>query len=396
MGPYVLMTILYISLAVLVALESSLTGLSVLPWFNGLRWLRIHLITLGTLTEIIFGVLPILVAAKAGLLRPAFHWDIWFTLNGGLIVLLIGIPLVNQPLILVGGVLVFLAATLLFAQLNNLHPKVSTVSVNIGRKFYIAGVAYFLVGIVVGTGLWLGWSQILKIAVPLEVHIHANIWGFMSLVFTGLLVDLYPHFAKRPLAWENSITSIFWMMTAGAFLLVLGPWFKSNWFSGPGFVLYLSATIWLLLNIIKPLVGDRQAWTPGMWHLVTSYAWILAPVLVAPLIVFGVLSLPDTGIERIVPQALIYSWLLQLAYALAPYLFRRFFLPEQEATLGGNWLSLITVHLGGIFLWASVFIISYQTQLNGIAYAWWTIATAPIAFELWRIVQKKETYFNSN
>ncbi len=393
MGPYVLMTILYISLAVLVALESSLTGLSVLPWFNGLRWLRIHLITLGTLTEIIFGVLPILVAAKAGLLRPAFRWDIWFTLNGGLIVLLIGIPLVNQPLILAGGVLVFLAATLLLAQLNNLRPKVSTISVNIGRKFYIAGVAYFLVGIVVGTGLWLGWSQILKIAVPLEVHIHANIWGFMSLVFTGLLVDLYPRFAKRPLAWKNSITSIFWMMTAGAFLLILGPWFKSNWLSGLGFVLYLSATIWLLFNIIKPLVGDRQAWSPGMWHLVTSYAWILAPVLVAPLIVFGVLSLPDTGIERIVPQALIYSWLLQLAYALAPYLFRRFFLSEQEATLGGNWLSLITVHLGGIFLWASVFIISYQAQLNGIAYAWWTIATVPIALELWRIVQKKGDLF---
>jgi hypothetical protein len=79
------------------------------------------------------------------------------------------------------------------------------------------------------------------------------------------------------------------MMTIGAFGLVLGPWFKSNYFSVPGLVLHLSATIWLLMNIIKPLLGDRNAWSqPGIWHLVAAYFWILAPVLVAPLIILGV------------------------------------------------------------------------------------------------------------
>lgn len=385
MSPYFLMAILYVSLAVLAALDASLTSLSLLPWFNGLRWLRVHFITLGALTEVTFGVLPGLVAARAGRPRPAIRWDIWLALNAGLLTLLVGIPLVNSALILAGGTLVFIAATLLLLQLNSLRPERDEPKP--GRKFYLAGLSYLLLGIIVGTGLWLGWGEVLRIAIPIEVHIHANNWGFMSLVFAGLLIDLYPHFAKRPLAWPRSIRPIFWLMTLGALGLVLGPWLKSNWFSVPGLILHLSATIWLLLNVIKPLWGDWQAWTPGMWHLVTAYFWILAPVLVAPLIILGVPGFPGAGIEQSAPQALIYGWVLQFGYALLPYLFARFLLPAQPAKLGGNWFSLITVHLGGVFLWASIFITTYQAPLHGIAYVLWTLSALPIVAELWRIVR---------
>lgn len=385
MSPYFLMAILYLSLAVLAALDASLTSLNLLPWFNGLRWLRVHFITLGALTEVTFGVLPGLVAARAGRPRPSIRWDIWLALNAGLLTLLVGIPLVNSALILGGGTLVFIAAALLLIQLNSLRPERDEPKP--GRKFYLAGLSYLLLGIIVGTGLWLGWGEVLRIAIPIEVHIHANNWGFMSLVFAGLLIDLYPHFAQRPLAWPRSIRPIFWLMTLGALGLVLGPWLKSNWFSVPGLILHLSATIWLLLNVIKPLWGDWQAWTPGMWHLVTAYFWILAPVLVAPLIILGVPGFPGAGIEQNAPQALIYGWVLQFGYALLPYLFARFLLPDQPAKLGGNWFSLITVHLGGVFLWASIFITAYQAPLHGIAYVLWTLSALPIVAELWRIVR---------
>lgn len=392
MSPYFLMAILYVSLAVLAALDASLTSLNLLPWFNGLRWLRVHFITLGALTEVTFGVLPGLVAARTGRPRPAIRWDIWLALNAGLLTLLVGIPLVNSALILGGGTLVFIAAALLLIQLNStpegifdLRPERDEPKP--GRKFYLAGLSYLLLGIIVGTGLWLGWSEVLRIAIPIEVHIHANNWGFVSLAFAGLLVDLYPHFAKRPLAWPRSIRPIFWLMTLGALGLVLGPWLKSNWFSVPGLILHLSATIWLLLNVIKPLWGDWQARTPGMWHLVTAYFWILAPVLVAPLIILGVPGFPGAGIEQSAPQALIYGWVLQFGYALLPYLFARFLLPAQPTKLGGNWFSLITVHLGGVFLWASIFITPYQAPLHGIAYVLWTLSALPIVAELWRIVR---------
>ena len=391
-NPYLLMTLLYASLAVLAALDASLASLNLLPWFNGLRWLRVHLITLGLLTEIIFGLAPALAAVRAARPRPGVRWDIWLALNAGLLVLLVGIPLVNAALIFTGGTLVFSAALLLIGQLNGLRAPAAAGADHgaagpSGRRFYLAGLGYLLLGVIVGTGLWLGWGPALRIQVPIEVHIHANNWGFMSLVFAGLLVDLYPDFAGRPLAWPRSLTPIFWMMTAGALLLVIGPWVKNELFSVPGILLHLSATGWLLTNVIAPLKAERAAWGPGLWHLVTAYIWIIAPVLVAPLILLKVPGFPGAGIEQNAPQALVYGWVLQFGFALIPYLFARFLFPERPAQLGGSWFSLAAVHLGGLALWASIFVKDYQTILHATAYALWAAALLPIVLQLWSLAR---------
>ncbi|MBM4422722.1 MAG: hypothetical protein FJ030_04935 [Chloroflexi bacterium] len=391
-NPYFLMSMLYASLAVLAALDASLASWGFVQWFNGLRWLRVHLITLGVLAEIIFGVAPALTAIRHGLPKPRIRWDIWLTLNGGLAILLIGIPLVNGVLIFTGGTLIFVATLLLMKQLADLRgalpdEQARAEGPRAGQMFYLMGLAYLLLGIIVGTGLWIGWPEALRIKVPIEVHIHANNWGFMSLVFAGLLVDLYPRFAQRPLAWPRSLTAIFWMMTAGALLLVIGPWVKNEMFSVPGIILHLSATFWLLLNAVKPLWGDRLTRQPGFWHLITSYVWIVTPVLVAPLILLKVPGFPGAGIEQNAPQALVYGWVLQFGYALLPYLFTRLFLPKEEARLGGSWFSLIAAHVGGILLWASIFITDYQAILHGAAYAFWAVSLIPVAWQLWSIAR---------
>ncbi len=383
LNPFFLMTILFASLAAFAALDASLASYGLVTWFNGLRWLRVHFITLGMLTEMIFGLLPILIATRTKQPQPKVRWDIWLALNAGLLILLIGIPLVNGVLIFVGGTLVFIAASLLIMQLNDLRGAAETAKPSL--KFYIAGLIFLLLGIIVGTGLWIGWSSVLQIAVPIEVHIHANNWGFMSLMFAGLLIDLYPSFAKRSLAWERSLTPIFWMMTMGALLLVLGPWFKSELFSVPGILLHLPATLWLVLNVIKPYFGEKIP--VGIAHIASSYVWIALPVLVAPLILLKVSGFPGAGIEANAPQALIYGWVLQFSYALIPYLFARFFLPKEESKLGGNWFSLIAAHLGGAFLWASIFVKDYQALLHGTAYALWLISMIPILIDLWRIMR---------
>jgi hypothetical protein len=380
------MALLYLTLAGLAALDAALASYGLLPWFAGLRWLRIHFITLGILTEVIFGMLPRLTAARLGRPRPKMRWDIWASLNAGLLTLLVGIPLVNGALIIAGGTLVFVAAALLIVQLAGLREpgRRALPRPGPGSPFYLAGLAYLLLGILVGTGLWVGWGEGLRIAVPIEVHIHANNWGFMSLVFAGLLVDLYPGFTGRPLAWPRSIRPIFWMMTLGALGLVLGPWLNALYFSVPGLVLHLAATFWLLANVVMPLRGDRLWRTPGIWHLVTSYVWILAPVLVAPLIILKVPGFPGAGIEQNAPQALIYGWVLQFGYALLPYILTRGLLPaERPARLGGSWLSLATVHFGGVCLWASIFLKDFQGLLHGTAYAFWLVSLVPMLVQLW-------------
>jgi len=385
LNPYLLMAVLYLFVAILAALDASFTSLNLLAWFNGLRWLRVHFITLGMATEAFFGVLPWLVAARRGIARPKTRWDIWLTLNAGLVILLAGIPIVNSALIFTGGTLIFVAATLLALQLWQMRGG-SSAPARISVRFYVMGLLYLLLGIIVGTGLWLGWSGPLRIQIPVEVHIHANNWGFMSLVFAGLLVDVIPRWSRRELATDRVINTIFWMMSVGALGLVIGPWLGGAlWATVPGLVLHLSATGWLLGLTAVSIQRAGLLGKPGGWHLLLSYAWILAPVLVAPLILLGVPGFPGAGIEATAPQALIYGWVLQFAFALLPYFMRRFLAGEESPRLGGSWLSLLAINVGSGLIWASIFLTEQQATLSGLGYGFFVLAMLPIAWEMGQI-----------
>jgi hypothetical protein len=387
------MSLLFGSLGVLVALDAALTSFGLLPFFTGLRWLRVHVVVLGLVAELCFGLLPTLTAARRGLARPAPRWDVWLALNLGLLTLLVGIPLVSAALILAGGGLVFAATGLLLLQLRALPSAPASRPAGAsdgptGRGFYLAGLGYLLVGIAVGTGLWLGWSEVLRIAVPVETHIHANAFGFLALTFAGLLVDLCPALAGRPLAGPRSLKAILALMALGVLGLVLGPWLNRQPLILGGVILHFSATLWLLVGLVEALLGQRQAWTPGLLHLVTAYAWFLAPIVVAPPIVLGLLSADAASIEQTVPQALIYGWAVQFGYALLPYVLARALRPDQPARLGGSWLSLLGVHLGALLLWASVFIEPYQALLFGSAYLCLAFSLLAILTQSWRLVQQ--------
>jgi hypothetical protein len=310
LNPFLLMAVFYLVVAIIAAIDAALTSFTLLPWFTGLPWLRVHFITLGIFTEAAFGVLPAFVAARHTQPVPATRWDIWLTLNAGLIVLIAGLPSINAGLIITGGTLVFIAVTLLILQLRGLGARASQGSGSL--KFYTAGLVYLLVGILVGTGFWVGWSGPLRIGVPKEVHIHANSWGFASLVFAGLLIDLLPALTGVPLTSRRTLTVIFWAMTMGALGLVLGPWLSGNLYvTVPGLVLHISATLWLLVVLTQALRRHGLFADAGAWHLVVSYVWILLPVLAAPLIILGVSGIPGADIEATAPQALIYGWMLQ-------------------------------------------------------------------------------------
>ncbi|MBK8050688.1 MAG: hypothetical protein IPK16_28425 [Anaerolineales bacterium] len=205
-NPFLLMAVFYLFVALIAAVDAAFTSFTLLPWFAGVPWLRVHFITLGVLTEAVFGVLPAFAAGRRGTDTPSTRWDIWLTLNSGIVLLLAGIPSVNSGLIILGGTLVFAAVILLIMQLRNLG---GTESQSTGSfKFYIAGLTYQLVGILIGTGLWVGWSGPLQIGVPKEAHIHANSWGFASLFFAGLLIDLLPALTGAPLAGRRSVTPL--------------------------------------------------------------------------------------------------------------------------------------------------------------------------------------------
>jgi len=387
LNPYFLMTLLFAALAGLAAVDASAASLNLLPWFNGLRWLRVHFITLGLFVEVAFGILPGLVAARSGRPNPKLRWDIWLALNAGLITLAIGVPLANAVLMAAGGTLVFAAAAWLWGQVRALSPTSPARGQPLGRPFYLAGLGFLLVGIIAGTGLWLGWGEALGMVRPKEVHLHANLWGFTSLMMAGLIVDLYAGFAGRPLAWPRSVPAIFWLLVIAGLGLLAAPWLGVDALTAPSLILHHLATAGLVLNLVRPLLGDRAQWTAGLWHLVAGYLWILAPLVAAPLVMLSGAALPAASLEASAPPLLVYGWLLQFALAVVPYLFARLLLPGQPARLGGTWLSLLLVHLGGLFYVPGIFIDRYQALLQGIGFACWAVALLPVGAQMWRLVQ---------
>lgn len=380
--PYLLTTLLYIFVALLVAADASFVSWNFFTAFPALRWVRVHFITLGIISQVAFGLLPLLVASLSKKSKPAFRWDIWLTLNVGFVALVAGFAGVNHPMIFAGGTLIFIAALLLLLQLWSIRNGEAPASF----KFYITGIFYLMVGIIIGTGLWLNWSEALYIKIPLEAHIHANSWGFMSLVFAGLLVDFIPMITGKPLGSKNAIAYIFWGMTLGAFGLVLGPWLGGS--LPPtvvGLVLHISATVLLVVEMIRTLNQNGKLNSAGGWHLVSSYAWILLPVMMAPAILLGIFE--PGPIESTAPQALIYGWVLQFGIALIPYIARRFFLKAENPQLGGSWMSLAAVTLGSIFVWASIFLVPMRGILYGIGFALYALALIYPMKELFEIAR---------
>ncbi len=385
MNPFLPTAILYVSLAALAAVSSALSSFDWLPGFEGLRWVRIHLVTLGAAGHLVFGWLPGVVAARAGAPRPRVRWDIWLVFNAGFVMLLVGIPTVSTLLIPTGGTLIIGAAVLLLRELRALGMKFPRGT---GWKFYLGGLGYLLLGVFVGMGLWLGWGPRLGIKAPIEVHIHANAWGFLSLVFAGFIMDLREGAADRPVASAARSSALFWVMVFGAAGLVLGPWIGSTALTAGGLLLHLTATASLLAGSVRSAVRCRSVDT-GWLHLWTSYVWFLAPVLVAPMVLLGVPGFPAADIEARAPQALIFGWALLFAHAVLPYVCTRALLPGERAKLGGSVVSLIMAHTGGISLWMSIFLLDHRPVLQGVAYVAWAISVLPMARTLYRIVQRR-------
>ncbi|MCC7119658.1 MAG: hypothetical protein IT310_14130 [Anaerolineales bacterium] len=389
--PYLITTLLYTFVAILVAADASFVSWNLLATFPALRWIRVHFITLGIVSQVVFGLLPGMVASLAKKTKPVMRWDIWLTLNIGFVALIAGFSGVNHAMIFAGGSLIFVSVSLLLAHLWKLRGGNAPASL----KFYIAGLFYLMVGIIIGTGLWLNWSDALYIKVPLEAHIHANSWGFMSLTFAGLFVDFIPLIAARALASERSIRAIFWSMTTGAFFLVLGPWLGGNMpIVVTGLILHLGSTLWLIYLVTRALKDSGRLATPGGWHLILAYVWILAPVLIAPLILTNVIA--GGPVESTAPQPLIYGWVLQFSIALIPYIMRRSFLKEENPPLGGCWGSLFALALGGVLIWISIFLLApAKGILYGAGFAFYALALIHPMKEIFEIaktsLEKRET-----
>ena len=165
----------------------------------------------------------------------------------------------------------------------------------------------------------------------------------------------------------------------------MGPWLGNEPFLVLGLLLHVTSTLSLIVLTIRSFTTSGKLNNPGAWHLVSSYIWIIAPIMMSPFILLGIFE--SGPIESTAPQALIYGWVLQYGIALIPFIARRFFLKEENPQLGGSWLSLTAATAGSLFVWASIFIVPARSVLHGIGFALYALALIPPMTEIFQIAR---------
>ena len=88
--PYLITILICLVVALLSALDASFVSFNVVNVFAALRWMRVHFVTLGVLSQTLFGLLPDLVASFSNKARPPMRWDIWLMINSGIVTLVAG------------------------------------------------------------------------------------------------------------------------------------------------------------------------------------------------------------------------------------------------------------------------------------------------------------------
>lgn len=366
--------------AIVQAIGASVVSFDVIPDFAGSRWLRIHLITLGIVTQITFAVVSARATRSDGE-GPA--WAIWASLNAGLLALIAGIPPVNATLIITGGALVLLAAILLIRQIARI-PRTSGRPASVDAAFYLAGLGFLLVGVTLGTGLWLGWdTQWLHVANPREAHVHANGFGFTALVLAGILLRLAQQTTGEPVLGPTARRVVLYGMIVGAAGLVAGPWVGRHPLSVVGLLSHTLATGVFLRHL---WAAHREArGDVGILHLLGAYVWFFAPLLVTPLVILGVGGLTEAIVGLSAPPTLIYGWMLQAIIPIAPYVAARAFRPDARAPLGGSWVTLLAVNSGAALQWGAVLDRAHAGAWSGLAFAAWAVALVGLTHALWAV-----------
>lgn len=353
---------------------------------GGLIWLRTHLLTVGTITQVAFGAAPLLTArsVRGGAQPAGLTLAQWLLLNTGTVLLWIGIAGGSMWVAATGATLILAALGLLLWGLWRIARNAGAAA-GVGAPFYQAAGWFFVVGIYLALGLLLNWPAPGGRLGTLEAHVHANMWGWVALLAAGALFDRFPALVRRPLAAPGLVRPTFWLLVAGNALLVLGPWGDWAWASTVGLGLFVAGVALMLAALVRTLRAGPGRRPAAAVQVLLSYGWMLLPGAFAPAFLFWPELLPIGRVKSATVEGLAYGWLLQMAAALLPaVLASRHQLQEPEWADSSSWSTLWCINLGLAVIWTANFLTGVPWTLLVLGYGLIALGWGQFLRRSWR------------
>jgi hypothetical protein len=388
------MAVLYVTVGVFFA---ALKGLGVLPEMFGpsnLNWVRVHVLTIGTITQVIFGHLPGILARKLNVpARTAQEtWLQWALLNGGFILIVVGILGIDPWTGSIGATLVFTAVWRLFTGLLRMWND-SGRQLRASARFFLTAPLYLLTGITMAISLQFNWWAPGGRIGTLEAHVHANVWGFLALIVAGMLFDIFPAVVRAPMARPGWIGWTYYLLNVGVMGLVIGPWVNVHLMTVGGLLIYFGGTLLLLANLVCTLKGAGRV-PPAAMQMLVAYLWMIVPAFFAPFIVLAPSTVNGPAIEAAATQGLVNGWVLGMIMGAFPRLLRTrpwradtaLFTSSGEDHRDGSWISVVSLNLGVALVWGpAIFDQPGPTMvLTILGYGFIVVAWIPFLVTVWR------------
>jgi len=399
-NPFLVMAGLYLVVGLAAVIGRLAVDAGVVDVLPRLRWVTIHLVTIGGMTQALFGTLPSLASDEdaegidsdstgSSVSDARRRWLQWLSLNAGYPLILIGMVAGNTVTALVG-------ATAVLGALFSLLKTVYGTSAAVGSGRFFRTAPWFLV-----VGILAAFGMLTNVHGPggyfgsIEAHVHANVWGFLALVAAGVLLTVLPRLLDVDLRYPRLRRVTYWGLTIGAGGLVAGPWLARHALTIGGLLVYVVGTVALLANVVGTYRASERAHPRRFALVLGAYLWLAFPVPWAPLVLLYPDTVPGAAIELAAIDGLVFGWMLQLAMAFLPLVVVA--TKRESGSLPGamrsaserigrpSWPQVGSVNAGMVLLWATAFPLfsGVEATLTFGGYLLIAAAWVPFVVELW-------------
>lgn len=268
--------------------------------FDKHRWLVVHLFLLGSVTNCIVTWTEHFTITLLRVPQPSRRQSAWrlVALNLAVIASLVGVSLANSALIIVGAGSLMLVIAIHSYNLYRLSNRALQNRFAETVRFYLAGAACLLIGIVLGVlSAFQREGSTLRDSLHVA-HIHANLLGWVGVTVMGTLFTFWPTVlrtkmvdgvmksAKRSLpfllsgisvaaialAMDQRLLALFGMLLYASGIAVVALPFTRTWrqkapYDLATFAIFFAA-LWLSLGVLSDIValtlltdlGDYVSW----------------------------------------------------------------------------------------------------------------------------------------